>query len=652
MTFIVPKELIDLPVLKTLPSIDVTKDFILSAHTGSGKTLVIAPYICDIRKRLCILRQPTRKMAQLIHRSLSEFFPSLTIGLITSEDRETEMRFLNSYNIVVISDGVLASIIKKLDMSRTVIIFDECHWMMGITESELALANMYKQSNPSLQIVLLSATINPFIFAQYFEKNIVPPINESKIRDVCAISNSEKVNALIQLQNLRIYYSEGTAFPIKKTIWRVVDINSIDDKLSEFCYTMKNDKTFGLIFLPTRAETMEAHRKYSYICPTMFYNADTPTEDLLNFFKLNPNGGNIFSTVALSTSATLPFSKTLIVDKGNDTEYSEIIEQRINKYGVHLDYNTILQMAGRVARLFPGEAILVTTRDISWSDIVPTSIIPPLKKELPISAALISAAHGIDISKAQLLSVLSPSQISKSLDKLKRYKFIDETGAITTLGKRALSLPLEPEDAKILLSTPSTFIPATAAYLSFPQGMFYLVDSSSPAKNRASLYSNYTFNSIPLTKISLLQDIILNKHNLKVWCHDNAINYKRATMAIFSFHQIGKKFSQSPSDFDEALLALDFSHDSPTTNSYRTLIYMLQPKFPAPLDGSGFGIHDGIKKHYSFFSDLEFFSVEYPQSVYKVSARFSLFQAKGKPDIYGRLSDATIPLSLGAGATV
>lgn len=649
----IPEQLKDLPVLKTLPSIDITKDFILTAHTGSGKTLLIPPYICDARKRLCVLRQPTRKMAQLIHRSLTDLFPDLVIGLITSEDKDTELRYINSYNIIVISDGVLSSIIPKLDKSRTSIIFDECHWMMAITESELVLANIYKQTNPLLQIILLSATISPYIFVSFFESSSKSPVSDSKIRDVCTLSNDEKVNSTIQNQNLCVYYANGTAFPIEKRIIKVSDINDVDKELSEFCYEMRNNKTFGLVFLSTRAEIVSAHKKYFFILPTMYYHADSPTEELigkpatesesekLGFFKSNPNGGVIFATVALSTSATLPFTKTLIIDKSNDCCYVESIEQKISTYGIPCDNNTILQMAGRVGRLFPGTATLVTTRDISWTNIIPTNIIPPLMKELPISAALISSSHGIDISKTRHLSNFSPSQISKSLEKLQRFKFIDTDNKITPLGKRALSLPLEPDDAKFFLSTPTSFLSASAAYLSFPQGMFYIIDSSSP--NRHSLYKNYTYNSIPLTKISILQDAISNKSNLKNWCFANALNYKRITMSLFNFHQLATKLSKTSTQFEDELLALDFSPDSSTTASYRILLYMLLPKYSVLFDGSGFGIQMDKSKHFSFFSDSEFFSVEDTFMPKKVSGRFSLFKAKNRPEIYGRVSDATLP---------
>jgi hypothetical protein len=705
MTLIIPNELKNLPIAKILPSINLNSSFILIGATGSGKTMLIPPILSDMQKKTVLIRQPTRSIAKLTHKALNDFFGSqLTIGIITSEDKDTDYRYLHNYNIIVITDGVLSTIIKKLDPMRIILIFDEVHWGTPPLEVDLSLALSYKQTNPSLQIVLLSATISPYTFVKYFEQLSPNPTPDSILRDICLISETEKVNSYPQPQLLKVYYSEGMTYPITKHVIKVPDIKNVDAEISAFCYRMKNNKTFGLVFLPTRADIIQAASRYFPILPTLYFHADSPIEELIGtqpqsstsshrtphcpkpltpidsipftpspsptatvvnnpvlvpvpiptpippsppipklkqgFFKDNkPSGGVCFATISLSTSVTLPFSEVLIIDSTNDSSYIEEIEQKVDKYGINCGSNEIIQKAGRVGRLFPGEATLLTNRDITFADIKPTNIIPPLSKEMPITASLISASHGINIKNAKLLTTLSPTQISNSLETLTYYNFIDNTGSITPKGSRALTLPLNVHDAKLLLSTPPSFIPATAAFLSFPQSMFYLID---PTLSKTTLFSSYSFNSIPLTKILLLQGAIANKSTLHSFCNSLSLNHKRMKSSLFNFHQLGRKFSFSPSDFEDALLALDFSPNSPLSTSYRNLLYMLLPKYNILLDGSGFPVPSRKSSHYSFFSDPQFFSVPNTFMPYKVSGRFSLFQAKGK--IFGRVTDATLKL--------
>jgi hypothetical protein len=210
-------------------------------------------------------------------------------------------------------------------------------------------------------------------------------------------------------------------------------------------------------------------------------------------------------------------------------------------------------------------------------------------------------------------------------------KFIEANNTITPLGKRAMSLPLEPQDAKLLLSTPLSYQPLTSAFLSFPSGMFYLLDPSNPSKH-PYLHTQYNYDCIPLSKAAILQDAISNKHSLKLWCDSIGLNYKRIQYAIYNYQQIGKKFSKTPDECNEDLLSIDLATAS---IPYRSLVHILMPKFNINLSRPGNNI-DGI---YSFFSDPDFFTpVSGPQ---RVAARLSFFSSSGSK-VFGRINDATI----------
>lgn len=627
----IPHELENLPIVKNLSSFNLKEDFVLIGATGTGKTMIIPPSVAFNNNRLVILRQPTRKIAQMTHKTLIRFWgEEASIGLITSEDKDISFRFLNHYKIIVVTDGVLSFILPKLDIDRTTLIIDEVHWQMSSTEIELSIALNYKKSNPNFQIILLSATIDPYIFVNFFERTLSPtPTPEPLIKQICSLSNSQSINSFPQPQKLKVYYSEGITYPMVKKIIKIKDIKEdLDPIIREFCQEMINMKDFGLFFFSTRQQCMDAALKYFPLLPTIYYHADTPNEIILDFFTNNTHG-MIFATIALSTSLTLPFYSTKILDQTNGSYYDELTSTKVNQYGIPCEFNEIIQKAGRVSRTRPGEATLITLRDITWDDIKPSNITPPLKKELPISAALISSSYGLDISKINTLSNLSPSQITNSIKKLTSMKFIDSSNNITSLGKRAMSLPLEPEDAKLLLSTPPSLKCLTAAFLSFPSGMFYLLDSSQSSKF-PELSSNYCFNSIPLTKAKILQDALLNKSSLKQWCSDNALSYKKISLAIYKYNQILSKLNTS-SDLESIDIAT-------ISASYKSLIQILMRNFSFDLSRTGNNVF-GI---YTFFSDLNFFNLE-DIDIPKISGKHSLFTTSKK--LFGRIQDATITSS-------
>jgi len=635
MSVVIPDKLKDLPINRVLPKINLNNDFILVAATGTGKTMLIPALIAGNNGRLVILRQPTRKIAELTFKALQTFWgDQLTIGIMTSEIKELDMRLINSYNMIVVTDGELSILLKVLDKSRLTVVVDEVHWQQPATEVEISLGENYKRLNPLMQVVFLSATIDPYLFVNYFEKTSNNPIPDTIIRGICERSRTEEVNSIEQKQVLKVYYSEGVAFPVKKSVIQVEKINDIEDELMGFCYRMKTMNEAGLVFMGTRAEILSASIRYNSILPTMFVNADTPVDEMLAFLKMNPSCV-VFATIALSTSITLPFYATLIIDSTSDSEYIEALEQKVNKHGIPTDSNEILQKAGRVGRTREGEAILVTERDISWDLIKPSNIIPPLRKVLPISATLISASHGVDISKANLLSNLSPSQISKSLTKLKAMNFLEQDGTISEMGAKAVSLPLDPDDAKLLMSMPPNYLAATAAFLSFTPGMFYLYEGNNKKMEE------FVVNSIPVTKIMILQEAIRNKKDLKDWCKQYSLSYKQVGLALWSFGQIGKRFDKEEADFKEELLGFDIADDKNLMNGYRALICALMPKFYVHMDNTGFTCEYEGKKHYAFLSDIEMFETyELPHPT-KVGGRFTLFLTKTKK-VMGRVIDATV----------
>lgn len=631
--FEVPVELSKLPVLKIQNEIDLTQDFILTAQTGTGKTMLIPPFISHEHHRIVILRQPTRKMAKKTKLDLEQFWgKQLLIGVITSEDKEIQSNQINSYDIIVVTDGILSFILKQLDLSRTTVIFDEAHWMMSQTEVEMVLCNQYKQTNPQLQIVYLSATIDPEPFLMLHEGVSDPT---PSLKETLAHKNTPQINSLPQNHKMKVYYAEGTTFDMTKEVIKVESDLEASSAIAKLCIEAKNESQQILIFLSTRAQIQEHQLKFQRLLPTFYNHADTPIEDLISFINTN-TPCVVFATISMSTSMNFPFHKSIILDKTNDSTYSPLLQQTIQFHGVSCGNNEILQKAGRTARFFPGTAILITERDINFSDITPSKVIPPLEKVLPISAVLTGLSHNIDISKSQLLSKLDTTQTINSIKRLQQMKFIDSSNKITKTGKRAVSLPLEPEEANIALKIPDKFLPLICAHLSFPNGLFYIFTNSQKITDAQK--KKYTFNSIPITKAKVLQDCLL-ANDLSTFCKKNHINKTKVHQAIFRYKNLSTYFNRTPDDFVSELTKFNFSNDA-LLKAFKLSLTSLQLKFPINFKKSGYNIKRNGETFYSFLSDREFFNPS--DDEFNIGSNFSLFKTQKSNNIFGRLEDATI----------
>ena len=111
-TFQVPDQFATLPVTKKLDRIDPEKNFILVAHTGSGKTMVVPIYLIFKTGRKILMRQPTRVATRSAYEGLKEFWGPLgyKIGMLTSEDT---VGTVDDNDLTVVTDGEMTHILKN-----------------------------------------------------------------------------------------------------------------------------------------------------------------------------------------------------------------------------------------------------------------------------------------------------------------------------------------------------------------------------------------------------------------------------------------------------------------------------------------------------------------------------------------------------------
>lgn len=557
-----PEELKNLPVCKAIRAgkINLDSDFIMIAHTGSAKTLGIPPVIA-LRGRKVVLRQPTRQTCKSVYLALQKFWgDQLKIGMHTSEEDHGS---IDECNIMVVTDGVLKNWLKEPKYELAVI-FDELHAQLPITELELGIAKTYKKGGINFQIIALSATIRPSNIVRYFEDLNPNPVSEDEIERLCNIleHDGEKINTTPQRQFLKMYYSEGVAYPIEDRVEKhQMDVSKAQPgSIFIFCQRLVDEKKRGLVFLCTRNEIQDMCadvRKHFPELPSEFAHADVPIESIITFVNEN-EPCVVFATVALATSITLPFDEVLIIDKGIDTVWESGIEKQVTN--IPIENNGCLQRRGRCGRVKPGIATLSTShRDIErgWTDIRPEAIVPPLSKVSPEHVVMVCAQYEVDARGIDILSELPVNDIRKSVNRLKWLNLVYEdeedknTLKLTVLGKRVNALPLEIDIGVMVAQCPDELLPAVVAIASFDKGVFNLFKGKVSMIDGTEARGFDLFDrglvhpkSILLTKVNILreaykaQDIENEEETLAGWADSNGMWSEKLKKVMFKFYQI------------------------------------------------------------------------------------------------------------------
>lgn len=544
------KWLQELPVSKSLNDgkIELHDNFCMVAATGSGKTMVIAPAIALETNRKVIIRQPTRQIAWLVYRSLKEFWSEhLKVGIRTSEQKEGT---IDENDITVVTDGVLRNVLKGRDENITVI-FDEAHWMHEPTEIELGLVKTFMNQGKDVKCVLLSATIRPENFLEYFDP--MPHAHARSIKEVCnALESGGNVNDMIQTQAMKCYYAEGVMFPVKKFITHAQN----DISIKQFCQRMKEESRRGLVFLTTRNEVKDyAESMQDKIeLPMDYCHADRNVDEVKDFVEQN-EPCVLFATVSMATSATLPFDEVLIIDRGLESDWVD--DMPILRTNQPIDENGIIQRAGRVGRTKPGVVYLNTMHmkktngytfgasdwlRQTWNDIKPTEIKPPLES-LPLDMVVLTcASYELNIRRLDLMSNLSERELHEIAERMVMRGIIEnENGelSLTKLGKRINSMQMGVWPAYSLCMARNEMIPLVLASQVGP-GMFGLFENENYAKRWRS--RSRPFKSMAAFRASIIAEACnFSKKELAEWCDENGLNRKKVSGVIYAFKDMSKK---------------------------------------------------------------------------------------------------------------
>jgi pre-mRNA-splicing factor ATP-dependent RNA helicase DHX16 len=197
-------------------------------------------------------------------------------------------------------------------------------------------------------------------------------------------------------------------------------------------------------------------KKLGNRCPplliTQIYGS-LPAEQQQLIFQPTPKGSRkvVISTNIAETSLTID-GIMYVIDTGVEKQSAHDSVTGVDSLVVvPCSRASAEQRAGRAGRTGPGKCFRLYPV-WAWANDMMEQTPPEITRSNLDSVTLSLKAMGInDILNFDFMDPPSTTSLAKSLENLYSYGYIDSTGAVTKLGRRASELPLDPRLAKALL---------------------------------------------------------------------------------------------------------------------------------------------------------------------------------------------------------
>jgi ATP-dependent helicase HrpB len=420
---------IEQPLLQTL---NAQKRLILTAPTGSGKSTQVPQMLLDGGLlgdgQVTVLqprRLPTRMLAAWVAKNRNVKLGG-EVGYQMRLDNVTS----RATRICYLTEGVLLrQMLADPDLKGvSAIVFDEFHERHLYGDITLARALQIQQSTrPDLIIIVMSATLDVSTVQKYL--------------DPCAVLSSQGRAYPVAIEYLSQPAGNAPIWELAvKELQRLVRQHPQGD---------------ALIFMPGAYEitrTVQAARgalgEQFVVFPL---HGELPPVDQDAAVVRYDRRKIVVATNVAETSLTIDGVR-LVIDSGL---------ARIPRYDPYRGINTLLveriscaaadQRAGRAGRTAPGHCLRLWTRHEQNSR--PAQELSEVKR-LDLSEVILTLkASGVnDVKTFRWLEAPDPRALARAEMLLTDLGAIDNTGAITVLGRRMLAFPAHPRYARMLLA--------------------------------------------------------------------------------------------------------------------------------------------------------------------------------------------------------
>jgi RNA helicase HrpA len=446
---------------KILSALESHRVVVVESPTGSGKTTQLPVILHEAgysTERTIGVTQPRRiaavSVSEFIAKQLDVSLPGLVGYKMRFDDRTTI-----DTRIKVMTDGILLQEIKNDEYLHdySVIMVDEAHERSLNIDFVLGLLKRALELRPDLRVIVSSATINADIFSQYFDSCPVVRIetqmypvqviyDDPKVQDLqeAAAGNDgrgRKGKGVTQRQARELAY-DAIIDRVVNVVQRIVDEEHPGDILIFLSgEQMIKDTITRLYSLPIR--------RGLHILP-LYGRLSKAEQDAV--FPPPPAGKRkiVIATNIAETSITID-GITAVIDSGlsktnfyNPRTYtSALVEGPISKASAN-------QRKGRAGRTRPGRCYrLYSKRDFENRPLFQEDEI--YRTDLS-EVVLRMAELGIrDFEEFDFISSPGRGNILGAVETLRLLDAIDDSRALTTIGRMMAVFPLLPRHSRIIV---------------------------------------------------------------------------------------------------------------------------------------------------------------------------------------------------------
>ncbi|CAK9807848.1 ATP-dependent RNA helicase DHX15 homolog [Anthophora quadrimaculata] len=515
----------------TLPVFEYRADFmrllaqhqciVLVGETGSGKTTQIPQWCVEysscIGSKGVACTQPRRVAAMSVAQRVSE---EMDVALGQEVGYSIRFEDCSSPKTVLkyMTDGMLLreGMSDPMLDAYQVILLDEAHERTLATDLLMGVLKEVIKQRPDLKLVIMSATLDAGKFQQYFD-------------------NAPLMNVPGRTHPVEIFYTpEPERDYLEAAIRTVIQIHMCEEVAGDL-----------LLFLTGQEEIEEACKRikremdnlgpevgelkciplYSTLPPNLqqkIFDPAPPTK---------PNGAIgrkvVVSTNIAETSLTID-GVVFVIDPGFAKQKVYNPRIRVESLLVSpISKASAQQRAGRAGRTRPGKCFRLYTEK-AYKNEMQDNTYPEILRSNLGSVVLQLKKLGIDdLVHFDFMDPPAPETLMRALELLNYLAALDDDGNLTDLGAVMAEFPLDPQLAKMLISSRdhncSNEILSITAMLSVPQ-CFVRPNESKKAADDAKM----RFAHIDGDHLTLLNVYHAFKQSFEdpQWCYDNFVNYR------------------------------------------------------------------------------------------------------------------------------
>ncbi|CAD7972915.1 unnamed protein product [Amoebophrya sp. A120] len=525
---------------KTLPCAAAKKDFlklvkknqvtVLVGETGSGKTTQMPQFILDAGYAAfgkCVAcTQPRRVAAMSVAQRVADEM-DVELGTFCGYSIRFEDRTSAQTLLKYMTDGMLLrEAMTEPTLSRySCIILDEAHERTLATDVLFGLLKNIMPKRPDLKIVVMSATLDAEKMQTYF--NNAPMINvpgRTFPVEIYYTPEPEKDYLQAALRTVLMIHNEEPAGDILLFL-------TGEEEIEYACRTMmQSARTTEL-----EAGELKAIALYSSLPPHMQQRIFEPAPPA-RVAGGKPGRKVVVSTNIAETSVTID-GIVYVVDPGLSKQ--KVFNPRIKVESLlvtPISQASASQRSGRAGRTRPGKCFRLYTES-SFKTLLPPQTYPEILRSNLSTIVLTLLKLGIeDLVHFDFLDPPAPETLMHALNHLRNLGALDDSMQMTPFGKLMSEFPLDPNHAKMLLSSATygcagevlSIVAMLSVPLVFHRGKEKEKQEAARAKEQ---FANMDGDHLQLLEVYNEFQRIKKWEDPERWCRKNFVNFRSLTSA-------------------------------------------------------------------------------------------------------------------------